>query len=62
MRFHEYGKENEKTILLLPGTFCNSEVNFGKVIPLLAESFHVIGVDYDGFDGTGSEFTSMINL
>lgn len=32
------------------------------MIPLLAESFHVIGVDYDGFDGTGSEFTSMINL
>ena len=62
MRFHEYGKENEKTILLLPGTFCNNEVNFGKVIPLLAESFHVIGVDYDGFDGTDSEFTSMINI
>ncbi len=62
MKFHEYGRENEKTILLLPGTFCNTRVNFGRVIPLLAETFHVIGVDYDGFDGMGTEFSSMVKV
>lgn len=62
MRYYEYGKENEKTILLLPGTLCSCEVNFGGVVGLLAERFHVIGVDYDGFDGSGRDFTSMYDI
>ena len=62
MNVYEYGTENEKTLLLLPGAFANVEVCFGKVIPALAEHFHVIGVDYDGFDGKEGEFTSLLRM
>ena len=62
MRYYEYGKGHEKTILLLPGTCCNVKCNFSQVIPLLAEHFRVIGVDYDGFDGAGTEFPDMLTV
>ena len=62
MRYYIYGKHNEKTILLLPGTCCNVKSNFSQVIPLLAKRFRVIGVDYDGFDGSCREFTSMADI
>ena len=62
MRYYIYGKDNEKTIMLLPGTCCNVKSNFSQVIPLLAKHFRVIGVDYDGFDGSGREFTSMTDI
>ena len=46
--------------MLLPGTCCHWKGNFGKVIPLLAENYHVLCVSYDGFDETeDSEFISM---
>ena len=46
--------------MLLPGTCCHWKGNFGKVIPLLAESYQVLCVSYDGFDETeDSEFISM---
>lgn len=48
--------------MLLPGTFCRFRENFSKVIPLLEDRFHVIGVDYDGFDGNGTEFSDMITV
>ena len=60
MTFYEIGIENGKTILLLPGTCCNWQVNFGPVLPFLSQEYHVIAVNYDGFDGTGTEFTTMI--
>ena len=60
MTFYKTGIENGKTILLLPGTCCNWQVNFGPVLPLLSREYHVIAVNYDGFDGTGTEFTTMI--
>ena len=60
MKYYEYGKENERTVMLLPGTCCNVSCNFSQVIPLLAEHFRVIGVDYDGFDGSGTEFPGML--
>lgn len=62
MNYYEFGKQNPITIMLLPGTFCKFSENFSKVIPLLEDRFHVIGVDYDGFDGEGTEFTNMITV
>ena len=62
MKYYELGKENQQTFLLLPGTFCTVKSNFSQVIPFLAKEFHVIGVDYDGFDGKETEFTDMITI
>lgn len=46
--------------MLLPGTCCHWEGNFGKVIPLLSDTFHVLCVSYDGFDETErTEFPTM---
>ena len=59
MRYSIAGKDNEKTVLLLPGTCCAARFNFGKIVPLLAAKYKVICVDYDGFDGNGGEFTTM---
>ena len=47
--------------MLLPGTCCHWKSNFGHVIPLLAESYRVLCVSYDGFDETeATEFPTMI--
>jgi pimeloyl-ACP methyl ester carboxylesterase len=62
MKYYELGKQHEKTIMLLPGTCCNVKSNFSQVIPLLAKHYHVIGVDYDGFDGKGTEFPDMLTV
>lgn len=59
MKYYEWGKQHENTILLLPGTCCDVKSNFSQVIPLLAEHYRVIGVDYDGFDVKGTEFPDM---
>ncbi|MBQ9328102.1 MAG: hypothetical protein IJ225_06155 [Solobacterium sp.] len=61
MRIEEYGIQHQRTILLLPGTCCTVQVNFSAVIPLLSESFHVIGVNYDGFDSMGTTFSTMLD-
>ncbi len=62
MKVYEYGKRENPTILLLPGTCCHHEMNFGKVIPLLVDSFHVLSVSYDGFDETeDTVFPDMIS-
>ncbi len=39
-----------------------SKIQFSQVIPFLAKEFHVIGVDYDGFDDKETEFTDMITI
>lgn len=36
MTFEEIGLEKGKTLMLLPGTCCNWETNFGSVIPELS--------------------------
>lgn len=60
MKIHSFGEENAPVILLLPGTCCHWKGNFGKVIPLLADSFRVLCVGYDGFDETETtEFPTM---
>ena len=61
MKIYAFGAENAPVILLLPGTCCHWKGNFGKVIPLLANSFRVLCVSYDGFDETEStEFPTML--
>ena len=62
MNVTEYGKENEKLVLLLPGAFVNVEMCFGKVIPELEKEYHLVCIDYDGFDGKPGEFTSFIRM
>ena len=62
MRYHIYGRDNKKTIMLIPGTCCNVKSNFSQVIPLLVKQYRVIGVDFDGFDGSGKEFSSMMDV
>lgn len=59
MLISETGKKEGRTILLLPGTCCNAEVNFAQALPLLEQEYRVIAVNYDGFDGQDTEFTTM---
>lgn len=54
MDFKEFGKEDGKTLLLLPGTACRWQFNFAKVLDALAEHYHIIAVNYDGFEGDPS--------
>ena len=61
MKVYSFGDENAPVILLLPGTCCHWKGNFGKVIPLLADTFRVLCVSYDGFDETEhSTFPTML--
>ena len=50
MKIYEYGSWDAPVLLLLPGTCCHWKKNFGHVIPLLKDDFHIICVSYDGFD------------
>ena len=60
MKVYAFGAENAPVIMLLPGTFCHWKSNFEKVIPLLADTFRVLCVSYDGFDETEhTEFPTM---
>lgn len=61
MKVHSFGAENAPVILLLPGTCCHWKGNFGRVIPLLSDSYRVLCVSYDGFDETEhAEFPTML--
>ena len=61
MKIYTFGAEDAPVLLLLPGTCCHWKSNFGAVIPLLADSFRVLCVSYDGFDETEqSEFSTML--
>ena len=51
MQFTEFGKQDGKTLLLLPGTACTWQLNFKNVVDELAEKYHIIAVNYDGFEG-----------
>lgn len=52
MNVYTFGEAEKPGILLLPGTCCHWKRNFGAVIPLLEQQFHVVCVSYDGFDET----------
>ena len=61
MKVYEFGQADAPVILLLPGTCCHWKGNFGAVVPLLADTFRVLCVSYDGFDETEqTEFPTML--
>ena len=65
MQFTELGTEHEKTMVLLPGTGCTWELNFMKVVDDLAAKYHLICVNYDGFEtdpGQRTDFTDILTI
>ena len=62
MKFEEIGNMEGKTLMLLPGTCCDWQTNFGTVIDKLAKKYHLICVNYDGFDGNDEIFPDMITV
>ena len=48
----EFGKENSRKIVLIPGNMMSWR-QFDRVIPLLEKDYHVTAVSTDGYDGTG---------
>ena len=62
MRFDEMGLMSGKTLMLLPGTACDYETNFASVLDRLGAKYHLICVDYDGFDGSGAIFPDMLTV
>ena len=63
MQFTEMGRQDGKTMLLLPGTACTWQINFHPVIDALAARYHLICVNYDGFDGDNTKpFTDMLTV
>ena len=62
MQFAEMGTMSGKTLMLLPGTACDYQTNFGSVLDRLGEKYRLICVNYDGFDGSGLIFPDMITV
>ena len=62
MQFDEIGLKDAKTLMLLPGTCCNYQTNFSAVLDRLAEKYHLICVNYDGFDGSDTIFPDMMTV
>jgi len=62
MQFTEIGNMSGKTLMLLPGTCCDWQTNFETVIPALSEKYHLICVNYDGFDGNDTVFSDMLSV
>lgn len=62
MTFDEMGKMDGKTIVLLPGTCCDYQTNFESVLDELKAKYHLICVNYDGFDGSDTIFPDMITV
>ena len=62
MTFEERGNVLGKTLMLLPGTCCDWQVNFSRVIDELGDKYHLICVNYDGFDGSDTVFPDMITV
>ena len=60
MKFEEMGLETGETLLLLPGTACTWQINFAMVIDDLKERYHLICVNYDGFDGDNSQILTTL--
>ena len=57
MEAYEFGKENEKKIVLIPGNMMSYR-QFEKLIPLLEKKYHVIAISTDGYDDKGTIFTT----
>ncbi len=56
------GNMDGKTLMLLPGTCCDWQTNFERVISVFAKKYHLICVNYDGFDGSDVIFPDMITV
>ena len=50
MKFFEFGKENETTLLLLHGVNSTWQLSFEKFIELAKQRYHIIAVAEDGFN------------
>ena len=60
MKVYSFGDDSAPVIMLFPGTCCHWKTNFEMVIPLLADTYHVLCVSYDGFDETeNTEFPTV---
>ena len=62
MQFDEMGLKTGKVLFLLPGTACDYQTNFGSVLDRLSETYHLVCVNYDGFDGSDRIFPDMITV
>ena len=62
MQFVEMGNPSGKTLMLLPGTACDYQTNFAAVLDRLGAKYHLICVNYDGFDGSAAIFPDMITV
>ncbi len=62
MQFDEMGLKDGKTLMLLPGTACDYQTNFGTVLDRLAARYHLICVNYDGFDGSDLVFPDILTV
>jgi len=60
MTIEERGNMSGKVLMLLPGTCCDWQTNFNTVINALEAKYHLICVNYDGFDGGDTVFPDMI--
>ena len=45
--------------MLLPGTSCTWEINFNLLAEPLSQEYHVLCVNYTGFDGSDAVFDSQ---
>lgn len=50
MKFYEFGKENEKTLVLLHGFATTWEQSFRPLIDVAQNEFHIIAMAMDGFN------------
>lgn len=62
MQFDELGRMEGKVLFLLPGTACDYQTNFGAVLERLGEKYHLVCVNYDGFDGSDLIFPDMLTV
>ncbi len=59
MEAYEFGRENERKILLIPGNMmCWRQ--FEDVIPFLEKDYRVTAVSTDGYDGKGTVFRTAL--
>ena len=62
MQFDEMGLKTGKVLFLLPGTAGDYQTNFGSVLDKLGEKYHLVCVNYDGFDGSDLIFPDMLTV
>ena len=52
-------RTHEKTFMLLPGTSCTWEINLNLLVEPLSQEYHVLCVNYTGFDGSDLVFETQ---